>query len=148
MGTELYRFSCSERFLNKSTIVNILPVFFASLLAGAFCGALLSAAGYTGAGIIAGVALVAVLTGCTALFDIKQKKVYAETFLSICENGITGRYGLGYTKTAEFSYEYAGLKTAKGKKSNLKITPRKGKRFVFITDDAVRAAELIREKLQ
>jgi hypothetical protein len=148
MGNELKRDTCPEKlYASGNLFVETLPALLALFFVGCFSGSLFLSAGV---GMPLTILFEAIFVGgmyAFLYFTMKSsKKILSMTYLSICENGVSGVVGKNSFSTRSFQFPYEQIKqaTVKGDRLMLKTTIEN----IFIPlKDATASADLIRSKL-
>lgn len=144
MGNEIMRDKCPEKYCSKGSVIkNSIPTIIAVLLVAYFSGDLFKGSGMQTAVVIAiEVAVVVSIYGMFYLFMNGVKKRLAETYISVCENGICGVCPINGYKNREFSYTYAEVTKVTQKGERLFIDTASGRVVLTLTNATV-VAELI-----
>lgn len=147
MGNELKKDVCPEKYCAKSSIIkDSIPTIIAILVVAFFSGSFFNNSGLNIAvTIVIEAAFVILLYSIFYIFMSGMKKRWAETYISVCENGVCGICPLnGYkNKTFELYFNEITKITVKGER--LFLYSQKG--VVALTlKDANGTAKIIKSK--
>lgn len=147
MGNEIKRDACPEKYYGKgSALKNCIPVAIAWLLVALSTGALLNQGGLEAAVVI----IIEVVLFCAVMvlfyFLFKgQAKRLAESYISVCENGVCGVCPQNGFKNKNFELAYNEITKMAVKGQRLALYAPKGNVYLTLTDAAGTAA-LIKSK--
>ena len=148
MGNEIKRDQCPEKYCKKGNlIVDALPVLVASLLVAYFSGNLFKGSGMETAIVI--IVEVVFIFGIYGLFYWLMggmKKRLAETYISVCENGICGVCPINGYKNRSFSHTYAEITKVTVKGERMFIDTASG-RIALTLNDAKGVGDIINAKI-
>lgn len=147
LGNEIKKVRCPDKYCStKFTAGDFLPILLASIVVAYFSGTLLSAGGIN---IILTVLIetVFVVGMCffTNILFKGVKKRLAETYISICENGICGIWAVNGYKNAEFKALYGEITKVTYRGDRVVITTNHGK-IVLTLNDVTENVALICKK--
>ena len=147
MGNEIKRDTCPDRYLKKvNPIKDILPVAFALLVVAFFSGKLMYAGGINMVAIVSfEVLFVCLMTGFVYYVLRGSKARLAETYISVCEDGVKGICPKNGYRNKTFELTYSEIARIKVRRKRLRLYSYKGN-VVLVLKDAKATAELIRSK--
>ncbi len=147
MGNEIKRDMCPEKYYAKGSIItDSIPTIIALVIVAFFSGNLFNGSGLNIAiTILIEAVFVCLMYGFIFIMFKGMKKRLAETYISVCENGVCGICPLnGYkNKTFELSYNEITKMVVKGER--LFLYSQKGNVALTLRDAAGTAA-LIKSK--
>lgn len=147
MGNEIKRDMCPEKYYAKGSIItDSIPSFIALVIVAFFSGNLFNGSGLNIAiTILIEAVFVCLMYGLIFIMFKGMKKRLAETYISVCENGVCGICPLnGYkNKTFELSYNEITKMAVKGER--LFLYSKNGNVALTLTDASGTAA-LIKSK--
>lgn len=145
LGNELLRDCCPKSHYSASTIVSgLLPSLIAYVLVAVFAGSLMTPAIPLPVVVAIMAALLALLGGFMFSMFKKLAKRLSETYISVCEDGITGIVCLGQTNST-FCVRHEEISKVITGKDRIVITVPNGT-LNLIVHEPEKLAELIREK--
>ena len=126
----------------RDILSNLIPI----LILGYLELSLFSGAGLTyGAAVAISVLVVVLLTALAVVVTRAWKKRYAEMFLNVQENGLSGVCAGTAFKSKSFAFPYKELKSASGKKNRLTLLTASGN-YTLFADNAVELAEELEQR--
>ena len=148
MGNELKRDFCPPKYCaTKNVFAESIPTLIAVVIVAFFSGNMFSAGGMDMAvTIIIEIVFAAVLYGFSFLLFRGMKKRMAETYISVCENGVCGICPKNGYKNREFSLRYNEITKVNAKGERLVLNSRKGN-VVLTLQSAGETAEMIKAKM-
>lgn len=149
MGNEIKRDVCPEKYCAVGSVVkDSIPVLISIVLVAVFSGNLFNGAGLAMLPVVLVEAVVVLLMyGLYCLMLRGAKKRLAETYISVCENGVHGVYPLNGYKNAPFELSYSSVTGVTAKGERLILTSGR-KKIVLTLKDAKGTAALIQEKTE
>lgn len=148
MGNEILRDSCPEKYCKKGNLfIDALPVLIASVVVAYFSGTLFKGSGMqTVIIIVIEVVVILGLYGIFYFFMNGMKKRLAETYISVCDNGICGVCPINGYKNREFSHTYSEITNVTVKGERIFIDTASG-RIALTLNNALAVAQAINSKL-
>ncbi len=146
LGNEIKRDSCPEKYCAKGSIIkDSIPTVIALVIVAFFSGNLFSGSGLNIAiTIIIEAVFVCGMYALVYLAFGGMKKRLAETYISLCENGLCGICQAG-RKNRSFEYSYSDIKRISVKGERLFIYPETGV-IALTLKDAAGVATIIKSK--
>ena len=147
MGDEIKRDRCPEKYCSKGSVIkDSIPTLIAILVVAYFSGDLFRAGGIGAAAVIVIEAVVVFgFYGLLYLFMSGIKKRLAETYISVCENGICGVCPINGYKNREFSHTYSEITKVIVKGERIFIDTVSG-RIALTLNDTKGVGEIINSK--
>lgn len=144
MGTEIKRDQCPEKYYAKGSIIkDSIPIIISILIVAFFSGSLFSESGMdTVITIIIEIVFSLILYSVFFFMFKGTKKRLAETYISVCENGITGICPLNGYKNKSFEVHYNEITKLTVKGERLFLNTTKGKITLTLKDAAGTAAAI------
>ena len=147
MGNEIGRDTCPEKYCKtENPLLSSLPVLAALVVVAFMSGNLFAGSGMsTVVTLVIECIFVGGLYAFFTVFTNGGKKRMAETYISVCENGICGICPVNGFKNRNFEITYENLRKleVKGERLFIKTDTEK---VVLTLNDAAGIAALIREK--
>lgn len=149
MGNELKRDSCPPKHYSHGSIfAESIPTLIALILVTLFSGSLFQTSGMDMAVTIAiELVFASALYSFTFFLLRGAKKRLAETYISVCENGVCGICPQNGYKNREFSLYYGEITKLVVKKERLFLYSKKGN-VVLTLQNAGETSALIQAKLR
>ena len=147
MGTELKRDTCPMKYCKKGSLLgDSLPVIGAMIIVALFSGNLFISAGINTivSIIIEAVFIIAIYSIFYVMFG-KVKDCLAETYISVCKNGVCGICHVNGFKNVAFELTYAEITKMIVSRDRLTLFSAKG-RVPLTLNDAQGVAAIIRSK--
>lgn len=147
MGEELKRDCCPEKYCAKGSVIkDSIPTIVALVIVAFFSGDLFIGSGLSSVVTIL-IEIVFVLLMYSVIFVMFKgmKQRLAETFISVCENGVCGVAPLNGYKNKTFSLTYAELTKLVVKGERLFLYS-KNETVALTLQDAAGTAALIKSK--
>ncbi len=148
MGNEIIRDKCPDKYFKKGNLfIDALPVLIASLVVAYFSGSLFKGSGMeTAIVIVVEAVFIFGLYGLFYWFMGGMKKRLAETYISVCENGICGICPINGYKNREFSHTYSEITKVIVKGERIFIDTVSG-RIALTLNDANGVGNIINSKI-
>ena len=147
LGSELLRDSCPKSHYSAASIISsILPGLIIYVLVAIFAGSLMTPSLPLPAVVAIMVALLALLGGVMFSMFKKLAKRLSETYISVCEDGITGIVCLGQVNST-FCVRHEEISAVITGKDRIVITVPNGT-LNLIVHEPEKLADLIREKAE
>ncbi len=148
VGNEIKRDVCPQKYYEKGSVMkDTLSIVAVTVVISLFSGNLLEAGGLNTVVTLLIEALFVVVMYAMCHFLLKGSKVrLAETYISICENGICGVYPINGMKNGNFSLMYSEITKLSVKNDRLIIFSNKG-RIILTLVDAQGSAALINSRM-
>lgn len=148
MGNEILRDSCPQKYCKKGNLfVDALPVLLAAIVVAYFSGSLFKGGGMEATVII--IIEAVFIFGIYGIFYVLMggmKKRLAETYISVCDNGICGICPINGYKNREFSSTYSEITKVTVKGERIFIDTASG-RITLTLNNASAAADVINLKI-
>ena len=147
MGNEIKRDQCPEKYYAKGNVLkDSIPVLIAIIVVAFLSGNMFRSSGLNMAVTIAIEAVVVLLFyGLFSLVFKGVKQRQAQTYISLCENGVCGICPLNGYKNRDFSLLYSEITKMTLKGDSLVLYSPKGNVVLNLTDPTGVAA-IIRSK--
>ena len=148
MGNEVKRDFCPPKYCAQgSAFADSIPTLIAVIIVAFFSGNLFNASGMDLAiTLVIEVVFAALLYGFTFVMFRGMKKRLAETYISVCENGVCGICPKNGYKNREFSLLYSQITKVVVKGERLFLYSRKGN-VVLTLQSAGETCALIQNKI-
>ncbi|MBQ7121120.1 MAG: hypothetical protein IJO03_02530 [Clostridia bacterium] len=149
LGNEILRDSCPQKYTEQGNLFKeTLPVIVMLVLVSLWSGSLFRGGGISGIATLV-IEIIFVFGMYAFVFFVFKgsKKRLAETYISICENGVCGVCPLNGFKNRDFCVYYGSITNVKAKKDQLFIYSAGSKTAVFTLHNASAAAALIQSRL-
>ena len=147
MGNEIKRDTCPEKYCNqKNTFTGIIPVIISLLIVCVFSGVMLKQGGLNIVITVVVEAVVLCLFSVLYYFLFKKSRArLADTYISVCDNGVHGECAANGFKNKTFELSYAEISNVAVRGDRLSLYSSKGTVFLFLKDVNA-TAELINQK--
>ena len=148
LGNELKRDFCPPKYCSQGSVfVESIPTLIAVVIVAFFSGNLFNASGMDLAiTLVIEIIFAALLYGFTFIMFRGTKKRLAETYISVCENGVCGICPQNGFKNREFSLLYSEITKVVVKGERLFLYSRKGN-VVLTLQSAGETSALIQTKI-
>lgn len=147
MGNEIKRDMCPEKYCSTASVFkDSISTMIALVIVAVFSGSFFNESGLDIAvTIIIEVTVVALFYGLIFILFKGMKKRLAETYISVCENGICGVCPMNGFKNRTFQLSYDEINKMVVKGERLFLYSQKGN-VALTLNDAPGTAELIKAK--
>ena len=147
MGNEIKRDVCPEKYYAKGSVIkDSIPTVIALVIVAFFSGSLFNGSGMDMAiTILIEAVFVCGMYGLVCLLFKGMKKRLAETYISVCENGVCGICPLNGYKNKAFELAYDEITKMVVKGERVFLYSKKGN-VALTLKDAADTAALIKSK--
>ena len=147
LGNEIAKDCCPEKYYCKRSLYqDIIPIIIAAVIVAFFSNTLLDSAGLAWYwNLLIEFLFVALLGIAFYMIYSGIKKRLSQTYLCICEKGISGVCAISGYKNEKFSVRYEDITGASYQGDTAIIETKKGK-FTFVLENAPKMVELIYKK--
>lgn len=138
MGNEIKRDQCPEKYYAKGSVLkDCIPSIIILVIISFFSGNMFRQSGLNIATTIAVEAVFVILFSAFLAFMFKRiKRRQAQTYISLCENGVCGVCPLNGFKNRDFSLLYGEITKMTVKGDRLSLYSKKGNVILNLTDPA------------